>query len=433
MRQLFTLFAVFLTCAVMAHAHEVRPSIGDLSTPEGKVKLAIELGSAEPILAGVNLSTVTDTNDSELSEEVDALRALAALQIAARVRAMPEEIFAPMTLSADGAPLDLELIHVETDEEPNEDLPRTTRVFFEAQLPEGARVVQLDWPAEFGTLILRQIDVDGGYTGYLSGGLSDEIPIAGGAAGSVLETIGSFVPVGFDHVLPSGLDDILFMLGLFFLTTRFMPMLWQLASLTLAHVATVAVGAIGGLSLAPEITGPVLAACIVFVALENIYADRPGLLRLAVIFVFVFLHGQGFASALQGFEARPDLLVAALIGFNLGFEIGQLAVITFAFASVWLLLRIEAGEFGRSLGQGVYGAAMLLLFGLGFALDGPGFATAMGAGAPAVLWPLAGFCLLCAVACRFTNGENTYQRFVAMPASVAIACVGLFWFAERVL
>lgn len=372
-RNALAVLAILLSWPVLLLAHEVRPSIGHLTTPAGTVKLAIELGSAEPLLAGMDLSTVTDTNDGALSGEVDALRALSALQIAARLRAMPEEIFAPMALRIDGVPIALELIHAETDDEPNPELPRTSRVFFEAQLPEGARMLQLDWPAEFGTLILRQIDVEDGYTGFLSGGLSDEIPIAGGAGRGGLANLLSFVPPGFAHVLPFGFDDIVFMLALVLLSSKAAPLLRQIASVAGGHVAVVALGAWGGFTLAPTIAGPILAACIVFVALENCSSDRPGLLRLGVIFAFVLLHGLGFAAELQGLEAQKAL---ALSGVTLGIWIAQLAVIAFALACLLLLRRV--------------GGAVL-------------------------------------------DQEPRYRRFVVMPASLVIAGLGALWFVQRIL
>jgi hypothetical protein len=69
---------------------------------------------------------------------------------------------------------------------------------------------------------------------------------------------------------------------------------------------------------------------------------------------------------------------------------------------------------------------------LGFALNGPGFTATMGAGAPVFLWPLAALSVMCLLAATFVDKVHAYRHFVAMPASLAIAGVGAYWFVERV-
>ena len=145
--------------------------------------------------------------------------------------------------------------------------------------------------------------------------------------------LASYVPVGFDHIIPKGLDHILFVLGLFFLTLRISALLWQISAFTLAHTVTLAAGAMGWVTISGSVVEPLIAASIVLVAVENIFSQNLHRWRPALIFGFGLLHGLGFASVLQEFGLPDEQFIAALIGFNIGVEIGQLTVIACACAT----------------------------------------------------------------------------------------------------
>ncbi|MBS0122569.1 HupE/UreJ family protein [Thetidibacter halocola] len=430
MRLIFGLL-IWIATVAAATAHEVRPAIGDLATQDGVIRLDLRL-NAEALLAGIDLEGVEDTNETDGSDAVDALRALPADEIAARLREAAPGIIAALGFAADGAPMDFTVADTIGEPVGNVELPRETVLRLEAPLPPGTASVEMSWPARYGTLILRQIDVEDGYTGYLAGDSTGPIAVAGGDAKGALGTFAGYIPVGFDHILPKGLDHILFVLGLFFLSTRMGPLLWQVSAFTLAHTVTLALGALGYVTIPGSIVEPIIAASIVYVAVENIVSDKLHRWRPAVIFVFGLLHGLGFASVLQEFGLPEAQFVPALIGFNVGVEFGQLTVIAGAFLLVALAQRVDRLDTDVRTGQVVYGVGALLFLGLSFALNGPGFVEAMGAGAPTFFWPLAALCVLCALAVSNVDKLHAYRRFVAMPASLAIACVGAWWFVERV-
>ena len=133
--------------------------------------------------------------------------------------------------------------------------------------------------------------------------------------------------MGFDHILPKGLDHILFVLGLYFLSVRFGVLLWQISAFTVAHTVTLALGAMGLVTVPATIVEPLIAASIVFVAVENIASPKLHAWRPAVVFGFGLLHGLGFASVLGEFGLPQGQFIPALIGFNIGVELGQLTVI----------------------------------------------------------------------------------------------------------
>jgi hypothetical protein len=150
------------------------------------------------------------------------------------------------------------------------------------------------------------------------------------------QTFVAYIPVGFDHILPQGLDHILFVLGLFFLSTQMRALLWQVSAFTLAHTVTLALGAMGWVNIPGSIVEPLIAASIVYVAVENIFASGLSRWRPLVIFGFGLLHGLGFASVLGEFGLPEGQFIPALISFNIGVELGQLTVIAVAFAVLWL-------------------------------------------------------------------------------------------------
>ncbi len=433
-RLILTCLAI-LAWATSIAAHEVRPAIGNLTTRGDTLSLVIRFGSMEPILAGVNLQGVDNTNETEGAADVDALRALPPAAIEARVRAQAERILAPIVLTApDMAPevVPLRLVDVETDSESNEELPRETRVFIEASLPSGTSFVVLDWPAAYGVLILRQMDVEEGYTGFLTGGPTEPIALGGGGEQTFGQVVVTYLVAGFEHILPLGLDHILFVLGLFFLSTQLGPLLWQVSAFTLAHTVTLALGATGYVSVPASVVEPLIAASIVYVAVENLYSDRLQKWRTAVIFAFGLLHGLGFAYVLGEYGLPDKQFIPALIAFNVGVELGQLTVIAVAFLLVVLAQRVDEGRVDVRTGQIAYGVLAVAFALAGFVLNGPAFAQTMGAGAPVFLWPMAALSVGCLLSARYIDDVRAYRHFVVMPASLAIAAVGAWWFVERV-
>lgn len=150
-------------------------------------------------------------------------------------------------------------------------------------------------------------------------------------------TFVSYLKQGFEHILPEGLDHILFVLGLFLLCRAWRPILIQVTTFTAAHTITLALATLGYVSVDPKIVEPIIAASIAIVALENIFRPTYGKFRLLLVFVFGLIHGLGFAQRLIDERIPEGSVVSSLLGFNLGVELGQLAVIALAFvATFWL-------------------------------------------------------------------------------------------------
>ena len=147
----------------------------------------------------------------------------------------------------------------------------------------------------------------------------------------------SYLKQGFEHILPEGLDHILFVLGLFLLCRAWKPILIQVTTFTAAHTITLALATLGYVSAPADIVEPIIAASIVVIALENIFRPTYGKFRLLMVFAFGLIHGLGFAQRLIDERIPAGSLVSALLGFNVGVELGQLAVIGLAVAATFWL------------------------------------------------------------------------------------------------
>jgi hypothetical protein len=140
-----------------------------------------------------------------------------------------------------------------------------------------------------------------------------------------------YLQLGFTHILPLGLDHILFVLSIFFLSPRLSTIIWQATAFTVAHSITLGLAMYGYIKPLPAVVEPIIALSIFFVAAENILVRELRPSRLAVVFAFGLIHGMGFAGVLSELGLPPSDYLVALLSFNVGVELGQIAVILLAY------------------------------------------------------------------------------------------------------
>jgi len=148
-----------------------------------------------------------------------------------------------------------------------------------------------------------------------------------------------YTGLGVEHIL-SGVDHLLFVAGLLFLVGFERRLIWTVTAFTAAHSATLALSALGWLTLRSAPVEACIALSIVLVAGEALHT-RPTLARRypgVLAFLFGLVHGLGFAGALQDIGLPEHHLLPALLTFNLGVEIGQLAVLALAW-TLWRFAR----------------------------------------------------------------------------------------------
>lgn len=211
-------------------------------------------------------------------------------------------------------------------------------IAFSGTLPTGAHALSIRLPYVLGDT-LHDMELPGGNTHaepVSAGEYSSQVPIAlqPPGKGDWLIAIGRYLMVGFHHIIPEGLDHILFVLGLFLFSARMKPLLLQVSAFTVAHSITLGLALYGVVRLPSAVTEPLIAASIVFVAVENLFVKEVKPWRYAVVFCFGLVHGLGFASAFASAGLQRQDFLIGLVGFNLGVECGQLAVIVGAFLLV---------------------------------------------------------------------------------------------------
>ncbi|HEU0107547.1 MAG TPA: HupE/UreJ family protein [Vicinamibacteria bacterium] len=139
----------------------------------------------------------------------------------------------------------------------------------------------------------------------------------------------TFVDLGFRHIL-EGTDHLLFLLCLVIPLRRLRPLVLVVTAFTVAHSVTLLASAFGWAPDAlwfPPLVETLIAASIVYMALENIVAPHLRL-RWAIAFAFGLVHGFGFSFALrQTLQFAGSHLLTSLLSFNVGVELGQLVVL----------------------------------------------------------------------------------------------------------
>jgi len=156
----------------------------------------------------------------------------------------------------------------------------------------------------------------------------------------VNDVVWYYLKLGVGHIIPYGLDHILFVVSLCLLNTKFKTILLQATAFTVAHTITLALSMKGVIRLPAEVVEPLIALSIMFVAIENILLSQLKVWRIAIVFMFGLIHGMGFASALNEIGLPRNQFFTSIFSFNAGVEIGQISVISLVF----LLIIIPFGK-----------------------------------------------------------------------------------------
>ena len=207
-------------------------------------------------------------------------------------------------------------------------------------------------------------------------------------------SIGAYIGVGVEHIA-TGYDHLVFLLGLLLLATRLREVVTIVTGFTLAHSITLALAALGRLNPDGAAIESLIGVSIALVAAENGWlmsgkgraiplvavgvlagmgllaafgvgaiptltlfglaffsacyfalldrSERPARLRTAISFCFGLIHGFGFAGVLTEIALPQGRLLPALLGFNLGVELGQIAIVALAWPLLWALARVRDG------------------------------------------------------------------------------------------
>jgi hydrogenase/urease accessory protein HupE len=145
----------------------------------------------------------------------------------------------------------------------------------------------------------------------------------------------SFFKLGIEHIL-TGYDHLVFILGLVLARARLRALFSVVTAFTLAHSITLALAVLDVWAPSPRIVEPAIALSIAYVGVENFFVED-ATKRWRITFPFGLIHGFGFAGALRQIALPRSAVPGALVSFNLGVEMGQLAVLAVLLPLLWIL------------------------------------------------------------------------------------------------
>ena len=333
-----------LSVGQRSFSHEISPAIAELSIKENIVEINFYF-SVEIFLADIDASIITDTNETNKSEVYDDLRARDSAEIENIFKSKSNTFIDLITVKSEQEMLQVKFLDIKVSENRDVTIPRESKITLSVATKTDDVKIIFGWDKKLGPLIVRQVaeeeyatqnDTEYDlYSSYLSPGeLSAPIVRGGVLPVSSVEIIKSYLVIGFEHIIPKGLDHILFVLGLYLFATKVSQLILQVSIFTIAHTITLAMASLGYVKVPAIIVEPLIALSISYVALETLWHTKIGWSRLLIIFGFGLLHGLGFASVLMDIGLNPTHFITGLISFNIGVEFGQLAVIIIAYLAI---------------------------------------------------------------------------------------------------
>lgn len=359
MRVAFTIAILAAAAASLARAHEIGTSRvtavfnGDRTFSVEIVTDATNL--AEKLEAAAGRPPQPETDPARLTAILESNQAALRRRI---------------TLRFDGVDADARL-EFNVTPAPSADSAPAATIRLAGHVPNGARLFKWSYGWTYTTypMTIRGDGFPNARTLWLEGAqTSPPLDLSSMPPRTRLDLIWQYLVLGFTHIVPLGLDHMLFVLGLYLLNNKPRAIIAQVSAFTLAHSITLGLSMYGLLNLSPRFVEPVIAISIAYVAIENLFLKGLKPWRIVLVFVFGLLHGMGFAGVLREVGIPREDFLTALLTFNVGVEFGQLAVI---------------------------GGAFLL-----------------------VGWHAA--------------KQSWYRGRVVVPASVAIACSAIYWTVERI-
>jgi hydrogenase/urease accessory protein HupE len=323
-----------------SYAHELRPAIGNLNIYEKdniiSASLSIQL-NLEAIIAGIDTKH-SNTEESEKSEEYQDLREMSPTILLSKFNSKIKNFDSKINLISHNSNLDLTLINVVIPEVGNTGIIRDTIVNFNIKNVEEEEF-QFSWDKNLGSIILRINSVHNKplYTELIEDGKESKwFSIKNKTKVGLFQNIKEYTLLGFKHIIPKGLDHILFVLALFLLSPKLRPLVLQVSIFTLAHTITLFLGTLKIIAIPAIIVEPIIALSICFIAIENLFTENIRRTRPYIIFIFGLLHGLGFAGVLNEIGISTNLFVVNLISFNVGVELGQISVLIFSYVLIAL-------------------------------------------------------------------------------------------------
>ena len=376
LRQL-SLFLTAITLYLPVSADVVKPALVEISVyTDERVEIEIRT-SVEALLTEIN-GRFRNTTESPNAEAYDRFREMSADDLTVAFRSFHDRLLNGVQLAIDGKAVPLQIAAVDIPPPGYTKVPRASVIYLEGHIPRDALALTWYYPLAFGdqAVRVRQVNEETNQWHWSAHQwIREDRPTDPFSLTEIfgqpsqIKVMNTYVEAGFFHIVPRGWDHMLFIMGIFLMTLKLKPLIWQATMFTLAHSITLTAGVFEWIRLPVAIVEPLIALSIAYVAIENLFLKRMSRLRLPVVFAFGLLHGLGFASMLTDFGLPEGAYIQALLWFNVGVEFGQLAV-------------LFAGYFVLSI---------------------------------------------------WFSRESTFRRWVTLPGSVIIGWIGVSWCYDRIL
>jgi len=321
----------------------LRPAIANLNIYEkdnitnGNLSIRLNL---EAIIAEIGVEH-SNTEKSKESKEYENLRNMSSFELLEKFNFKIKSFQNKIYLRSSNSDYNLTLLNVNIPEVGNTNIVRDTIINFDIKNLKDEDLI-FSWDKNLGSVILRvnSADNEALYSRLIEAGKkSDWFSAINKSEEGLIDNIKSYTQLGFKHIIPKGLDHILFVLALFLLSSKLKPLILQVSIFTLAHTITLFLGALNLIKISALIVEPIIALSICFVAIENLFTENIKKTRPYIIFIFGLLHGLGFAGVLNEIGISDELFISSLVSFNIGVELGQISIIILSYIFIALLFQ----------------------------------------------------------------------------------------------
>ena len=283
----------------------------------------------------------SNTEESEKSGQYERLRTMNADELLKKFNSKIRDLQNKIYLTSANSNYGLTLVDVDIPEVGNTDIIRDTVINFDIKNIKDEDL-KFSWDKNLGSIILRvnSKNNEGLYSKLIeSNDKSEWFSITNKREERLIDNVKSYTQLGFKHIIPKGLDHILFVIALFLLSSKLKPLVLQVSIFTIAHTITLFLGALDVIKIPSIIVEPIIALSICFIAIENLFTENIKKMRPYIIFIFGLLHGLGFAGVLNEIGISDGLFISSLISFNIGVEVGQISVILLSYIFISLLFQ----------------------------------------------------------------------------------------------
>jgi hydrogenase/urease accessory protein HupE len=333
MKKIF-LIILFFTFNIFADV--VKPALIEISIyPDNHFELAMRV-SLESVITEIG-TKYKNTQNAPNAKSYDELRILKPQKLEQKFKQYQQNFLNNFYLKFDNNRPTLDLKSIKIPIVGYAKVPRTSHLIYKGNLVTTPNVLFWQYAEIYGDNAVRyRIVKKDEYTWqpwkWLKNGDSQQVKFntkneQNIGTHSVWQRIVEFVWIGYQHILPKGLDHILFIIGIALLSVGWRKLLLMVSTYTVAHTVTLGLSMYQIISLPSNIVEPVIAISIVYIAIENLWLKVSHKFSILIVFLFGLLHGLGFATMLSEFNMAKEHFLTTLLSFNVGVELGQLSII----------------------------------------------------------------------------------------------------------